>query len=66
MRSTDNTKTKNIVSSVVSGLVRPSTGGVLGTSSSGSRGGSASGGGGGSSVDLKELRRRLDMLKKSN
>ena len=54
-------------SSVVSGLVRPSTGGVLGTSSSGSRGGgSASGGGGGSSVDLKELRRRLDMLKRSN
>ena len=43
--------------SVVSGLVRPSTGGVSGTSNSGSRGGgSASGGGRGSSIDLRELR----------
>ena len=50
--------------SVVSGLVRPSTGGVSGTSNSGSRGGgSASGGGRGSSIDLRELRQRLNMLK---
>ena len=45
----------------MSGLVRLSTGGMTGSSSSAR--GEGSGGGGGSSVNLKELRHRLNMLK---